>query len=80
MTAKRKAIVDGPLRIRLTLDRGLAAYVRAHVKGIGIAGSERETLVFMIRDCIVRDCENQVLCHLMMPHLPPDIRAAWGHK
>lgn len=69
-----------PLRIRLTLDAGLAAYVRAYTKGVGLYGTERETIVAFVREGINRRCEGDVLLEKMMPHLPPDIQRAWLHR
>jgi hypothetical protein len=67
-----------PLRIRLTLDAGLAAYLRALVNGVGIHGDERETLMFLIRDGIVKRMESEGMRRLMVPHLPADIRQHWS--
>lgn len=66
-----------PLRIRLTLDRGLAAYIRAYVKAVGIYGDERETIIAMVRNEVIRFTESQHIRAAIMPHLPRNIQRAW---
>lgn len=69
-----------PPRIRITLDDGLAAYIRAMVKGVRIYGDERETIIYLIRDALDRRTESDALLQMMMPHLPQDIQRAWLHR
>lgn len=73
-------IVRAPLRMRLTLDDGLAAYLRALVNGVGLYGNERETAVFLIGDGLSDRFKSDAFRAAMMPHLPDDIRRAWGDR
>lgn len=66
-----------PLRIRLTLDSGLAAYVRAWVKGFGIPNNERDAIIDMVRDTVLKRLESETLREMMIPHLPRDIQRAF---
>lgn len=80
---KPRALKRQPLRIRLTIDDGLAAYLRAWVNGIGFAGDERETIIYLLRskindDFTHRNADGQrVFRDMMFPWLPKDIQAAW---
>lgn len=85
MTARSRrrppaAVPEAPLRIRLTLDSGLASYVRAFVKGIGIYGDERGTIIHMIRQAVQEDAKSDNLLSHLMPHLPARIQLAWLHR
>jgi hypothetical protein len=45
-----------PLRIRLTLDDGLASYLRALVASpVGIFGDERETIIYAVRTFLIEE-------------------------
>lgn len=72
-----KALSRAPLRIRLTLDERLAAYIRAYVAAVGIAGDERETIIFLLRSAVWESFRGGI-AEAMMPYLPEDIQAAWG--
>ena len=72
-----KALPRAPMRIRLTLDDGLAAYIRAYAAGIGIAGNERDTIIFLLRGAMTKSFRGGI-AEAMMPYLPEDIQAAWG--
>lgn len=80
---KPRALKRKPLRIRLTIDSGLAAYLRAWVCGIGLAGNERETIIYLLRCRLNDDFEHRnnngdrVFRDMMFPWLPKDIQAAW---
>jgi hypothetical protein len=74
------AIVRAPLRMRLTLDDGLASYLRALVNGVGLYGDERETAIYLIRDGLIDRFKADGFRAAMMPHLPDDIRRAWGDR
>jgi hypothetical protein len=61
--------VPGPLRIRLTLDEGLADYVRAYAK-VGLQGPDiRETIIWCIRSHIIDLIEKQFWREAFEPHL-----------
>lgn len=74
MTVERK-----PLRIRLTIDDGLASYLRALVASpVGIFGDERETIVYALRTFLIdRMCKDSGFRDPIMRHLPPDLRKLW---
>jgi len=79
--ATGEPIDRAPLRIRLTLDDGLAAYIRAIVASpIGFYGDERATIIFMVRQQIIQHTESPVIRDAIMPWLPVDIRRAWGRE
>ena len=80
LTTRQREVERKPLRIRLTLDDGLASWVRAYVKGIGLYGDERATIIAFVRRAIIEDSANDGFRSCMLPHLPPDIRRAMGHK
>ena len=75
--AHRK-VKRAPLRIRLTFDAGLAAYIRAQAKFL--YGSERAAIIALVRSQIIADTGKDGLLQCMWPHLPPDIQRAWRHR
>lgn len=67
-----------PLRIRITLDDGIASYLRALVKcPFGIFGDERETIVYLTRSGLIKLWESPSYREAMLPYLPQDIQDAW---
>lgn len=79
MAGLSKAFRREPLRIRLTFDDGLAAYIRALVASpVGIYGDERETIVYLVRSGVIKLFESEVYRNAMMPYLPKDIQRAWS--
>ncbi|MBA2412691.1 MAG: hypothetical protein H0V63_07675 [Burkholderiaceae bacterium] len=72
-------IVRTPLRIRITLDDGIASYFRAlRASPFGIYGSEQATAIYLIREGLISRFEQPIYRDAMMPHLPDDIQKAWG--
>jgi hypothetical protein len=64
-----------PLRIRLTLDKGLAAWLRALCASpVGIFGDERETIIYLVRNGMRELAESEAFREAITPHLPEEIR------
>lgn len=68
-----------PLRIRLTLDSGIASYLRALCESeAGIFGDERATIIYAVRgfiqDLMKKDSGFRAP---IIRHLPPDLRHHW---
>lgn len=66
------------MRIRLTFDDGLAAYIRAQAKVL--YGTDKAAIVALVRRSILEDCKSDNLLEWMYPHLPADIQQAWAHR
>lgn len=58
----------GPLRIRITLDEGLADHMRGYAS-IGIHGDLRETIVYCIREHIIGLMHHEAWRTIIEPHL-----------
>lgn len=69
-----------PLRIRLTLDAGIASWLRALCASeVGIFGDERETIIYFVRSSLIDLTKPSSGFHdPVVRHLPPEIRKAMG--
>lgn len=69
-----------PLRIRLTLDDGLATYLRALVASpAGIFGDERETIIYAVRTFLIdKMAVGNGFREPILRQLPDDLRKTWG--
>lgn len=67
-----------PLKIRLTIDAGLAAYIRAEAKIL--YGSDRAAIIALLRNAIQTDIRSDGWLLALYPHLPPEIQKAWAHR
>jgi hypothetical protein len=76
------ALKRRPLKITITLDDGLASYLRALCKSeVGIFGDERETIVYALRTFIhEKMLATSGFRNNIIRHLPPDLQKAWGVK
>lgn len=68
------------LRVRLTLDRGLASWIRAYHEAYGLHATIQETIIYLVRSAIIERSRNEASRKLLMPHLPADIQRAWGRR
>jgi hypothetical protein len=68
-----------PLRIRLTLDDGLASYLRALCKSdMAIFGNERETIIFAVREFLLsKMTKGNAFRESIIDNLPDDLQAHW---
>ena len=64
------------MRLRTKIDHGLAAHLKALVKGVGLYGDLDETVVYLLRCGIIDHLKSQVFKEAMLPHLPKKIRKA----
>lgn len=71
-----------PLRIRLTLDSGLASYLRALCESeAGIFGDERETIIYAVRSFIQDLMKKESGFRApITAHLPPDLQKMWRDR
>jgi hypothetical protein len=72
-------MIRAPLRIRLTLDDGLASYVRALVASpVGIFGDERDTIIFATRAFMIdKMAPGNGFRDPIIDHLPADLQKQW---
>ena len=68
-----------PLRIRLTIDDGLASYLRALVASpAGIFGNERETIIYFVRSALIDMMKpDNGFRQSIIDHLPADLKKLW---
>lgn len=68
-----------PLRIRITLDDGLASYLRALCASpVGIFGDERETIIYAVRSFIIDLTKpSSGFFEPIVRELPDDLRKVW---
>ena len=80
--AEHERIESGPLRIRLTLDDGLASYLRALVASpCGFFGDERETIIYFIRSALIDMMKSgSGFREPIIDHLPPDLQRPWRKR
>lgn len=72
-------VKTGPLRIRLTIDDGLASYLRALVASpCGIFGDERETIIYFVRSALIDMLKpDNGFREPIIDHLPIDLQRVW---
>ena len=71
-----------PLRIRLTLDDGLAPYLRALCASpAGIFGDERETIIFAVRTFLIDKMKpGNGFFEPILRELPEDLQKVWNKQ
>lgn len=71
-----------PLRIRITLDDGLAPYLHALCESeAGIFGDERETIIYAVRTFLIdKMAKGNGFRKFIIPNLPPDLRRHWEER
>lgn len=67
------------MRVRVTVDAGLAPYLRALVASpVGIFGDERETIIYALRTMLIDLTKpGSGFREGMFPHLPPRLQKIW---
>jgi hypothetical protein len=72
-------VKSGPLRIRLTVDAGLATYLRALVASpAGIFGDEGDTIIYALRTFLIDKMTiKNGFREPIIRELPPDFRKRW---
>ena len=64
--------------VRVRMDSGLYAWVRAYTKGMGLGETTEESIIYLVRKGIHEAIGSAALREAMMPHLPKRIRRAFG--
>ena len=81
MGARRKT-KETSLRLRLTVDAGLAVYLRAlAMSSVGIFGDERKTIIYALRSFLIDLTKpGSGFRDGMFPHLPPRLQKLWKQQ